>query len=69
MLVQHSSHSPRTCPNCESRRIAHSRRPGVWGWPLVRWLPVQVYRCTDCWHRFVGFKWRRMTTATQALKP
>jgi DNA-directed RNA polymerase subunit RPC12/RpoP len=48
-----------TCPQCQSRRVAHSRHPGFWGWPLLRWLPIQVYRCTDCWHRFLGVKRRR----------
>jgi hypothetical protein len=48
----------RLCPHCDSHYVARSHRQGIWGLPLLRFLGVRRFRCTNCWQRFVGFSRR-----------
>jgi hypothetical protein len=46
--------STHVCPRCGSKQVRRSHRRGVMERLMTRVLPMQLYRCAGCDHRFAG---------------
>src|SRR6185295_16019255 len=55
----HRGRTLRECPRCKGQYVLRSRSQTALGRRVLRLLGLRMYRCDDCWHRFIGAATRR----------
>jgi hypothetical protein len=54
----------RVCPRCGNGRTKKSQRLSL-RLQVLRLLGLDMFRCLECWERYIGLRWSRLSSAAR----